>query len=140
MIVIAVVLFLIFALLSIIHFYWGFGGKWGSQAVVPTKDDTKPLFVPGTISTFIVGIGLLCFAFFYLIKYRLIEIILPAWLDKYGFWIIISIFTLRAIGEFNYVGFFKKHTSSKFAINDTKYYSPLCLVIVILTLVLQFKN
>ena len=140
MIIITLVLFLIFATISALHFYWGFGGKWGSQAVVPTKDDGMPLFVPRTISTFIVAIGLLCFGIFYLIKYGLIAVSLPEWLNKSGFWIIISIFILRAIGDFNYVGFFKKHKSSEFAIKDTKYYAPLCLLIGVLTLILVFCN
>lgn len=140
MIIITLVLFLIFATISALHFYWGFGGKWGSQAVVPTKDDGMPLFVPRTISTFIVAIGLLGFGVFYLIKYGLIAVSLPEWLNKSGFWIIISIFILRAIGDFNYVGFFKKHKSSEFAIKDTKYYAPLCLLIGVLTLILVFCN
>ncbi|WP_428229177.1 DUF3995 domain-containing protein [Flavobacterium sp.] len=140
MIILTILLFLIFTVISALHFYWGFGGKWGSQAVVPTNDEGVLVFVPRTISTFIVAIGLLCFGVFYLIKYGCITMSLPIWLDKYGFWIIIFIFTLRAIGDFNYVGFFKKHKSSEFALNDTKYYSPLCLVISILTLILEFNN
>lgn len=123
-----------------LHFYWGFGGKWGSYSVVPTKDDGSPVFIPRTISTFIVAIGLLGFGVFYLIKYGCITVSLPIWLDRYGFWIITFIFILRAIGDFNYVGFFKKHKSSDFALNDTKYYSPLCLLIGVLTLILVFSN
>jgi glucan phosphoethanolaminetransferase (alkaline phosphatase superfamily) len=140
MIIITFILFLIFITLSALHFYWGFGGKWGSRAVVPTKENGIPVFVPRTISTFVVAVGLLCFGLFYLINYGFVEMSFPIWLDKTGFWIIASIFILRAIGDFNYVGFFKKHKSSKFAINDTKYYSPLCLLIGILTLVLEFYN
>jgi hypothetical protein len=140
MIIITFILFLIFITLSALHFYWGFGGKWGSHAVVPTKENGIPVFVPRTISTFVVAVGLLCFGLFYLIKYGFIEMSFPIWLDKTGFWIIASIFILRAIGDFNYVGFFKKHKSSKFAINDTKYFSPLCSLIGILTLVLKFYN
>lgn len=40
-----------------------------------------------------------------------------------------TIFTLRAIGEFNAVGFFKKIKDTEFAIYDTKYFSPLCLIL-----------
>ncbi len=137
--IISIVLFSVFLFLFLIHFYWGFGGKWGNQSVVPTKDDGVPLFIPKVTSTFIVAIGLFCFGVFYLIKEELIEINLPVWVNQYGFWILIFIFIIRSIGEFNYVGFFKKHKSSQFAINDTKYYSPLCLVIGILTLVLALK-
>lgn len=140
MVIITILLFLIFLSISIIHFYWAFGGKRFSGAVVPTKDDTQPLFVPGAISTFIVAIGLLCFGIFYVIKYGFIKVNLPILINQFGFWFIASIFIVRAIGDFNYVGFFKKYKSSKFAINDTKYYSPLCLLIGILTLILEISN
>lgn len=136
-ITIAVVLFLIFLSLSLIHFYWVLGGKWGNQSVYPSKNDTIPPIMPGVIPTLIVAIGLLGFGFFYLIQYRFVNIALPEWLDKIGFWIIATIFIVRAIGDFNYIGFFKKHKKTKFSINDTKYYSPLCLLIGVLTLLLQ---
>ncbi|MXO05797.1 DUF3995 domain-containing protein [Flavobacterium sp. HBTb2-11-1] len=138
--IISLLLFLIFATISGIHFYWGFGGKWGSKEAVPTKDDETPLFTPGPISCFVVAVATLLFGVLYLIKFGFIQLSLPGWIYKYGFWLIISIFTLRAIGEFNYVGFFKKHKSSQFGVNDTKYYSPLCLLIGILTLVLELNN
>jgi hypothetical protein len=66
---------------------------------------------------------------------NLIDLDLPVWLDilrKYGIWAIIVIFLVRAIGDFRYVGFFKKYRNTKFGKNDTKYYSPLCLLIGIL--------
>ncbi|MBK8392002.1 MAG: DUF3995 domain-containing protein [Saprospiraceae bacterium] len=37
--VISIILFLIVLFISSIHFYWAFGGKWGSDVVLPTKDD-----------------------------------------------------------------------------------------------------
>ena len=40
----------------------------------------------------------------------------------YGLWIIASLFMLRAIGEFKYVGFFKKYKHIQFGKNDTRYY------------------
>lgn len=138
--IITLILFLVFVTISALHFYWGFGGKWGSNTVIPTNDEGLPLFIPRTISTLIIATGLLGFGMFYLVKYGLITTNLPEWLNKYGFLIIISIFILRGIGDFNFIGLFKKHKSSEFAINDTKYYTPLCLVIVLLTLTLVLSN
>jgi hypothetical protein len=37
----------------------------------------------------------------------------------------------RAIGEFKYVGFFKRVRDSKFARLDTLLYSPLCLLLAV---------
>ena len=133
--IIAIILFLIF--LSSIHFYWGVGGRWGSEAVIPTKDDNVKVMMPGLLPTFIVAFGLSGFGLFILIKSELISLNLPLWLDNYGLWIIAGIFILRAIGEFNYVGFFKKIKHTKFGQRDTKYYSPLCLLIGILTIIIE---
>jgi hypothetical protein len=134
----SIILILIFVFLSALHVYWAFGGRWGSGAVIPTKDDhTKPT-MPGAVPTLIVALGLLSFGGIVWMNMAAFNFTLPLWLDpvrQYGLWVIAGIFTLRAVGEFNYVGFFKKYKHTKFAINDTKYYSPLCLVIGVLALV-----
>jgi len=136
----AIILFLIFLFLSSIHFYWGLGGRWGSEAVIPVKDNTVKVKMPGPLPTFIIAFGLLGFGLFILIKSGLINLNLPLWLEKSGLWIIAGIFILRAIGEFKYVGFFKKIKQTKFGQNDTKYYSPLCLLIGTLTIFIELNN
>ena len=134
---ISILLFIIFLSLSAIHFYWGFGGRRLSDGVLPTKlGETTPTVMPGKIPTFIVAIGLLCFGLFYLVKAEIISLLLPSWLDRYGLWFIAGIFIFRAIGDFRYVGFFKKIKQTKFGMKDSKYYSPLCLMIGILTLII----
>ena len=137
---IAIILFLILLLLSSIHFYWGFGGRWGSEAVFPTKDDHVPAKKPGATPTFIVAFGLMGFGLLVLINARLINLTLPVWFEKYGLEVIAAIFILRAVGEFKYVGFFKKYSQTKFGRNDTKYYSPLSLIIGLLMLILALNT
>lgn len=138
---IAFLLFLIFLCISSIHFYWAAGGKWGSDAVLPTKADNNiKVLNPGIVSTLIVAFGLLGFSFFILIVTKLVTFSLPQWLTTYGLWIIAGIFILRAIGDFNYVGFFKKIKHTKFGESDTKYFSPLCLVIGVLTIILALTK
>jgi hypothetical protein len=140
---IAITLILIFLFLSGIHIYWGFGGQWGNDAVIPTKDNNVKVMVPGIIATFIVALGLLGFGAVVFINIVESDLKIPFRLDifrKYGLWVIASIFILRAIGEFNYVGFFKKYKKTKFGQNDTKYYSPLCLIIGILTIILELNK
>lgn len=92
--------------------------------------------MPGSIPTFIVGFGLLVFGLFVLQKGGLLNFTIPAWLDSYGLWIMAGIFIVRAIGDFKYVGFFKKIKHTAFGQNDTKYYSPVCLIIGVLTILL----
>lgn len=40
----------------------------------------------------------------------------------------------------NYIGFFKKIKNTRFGRNDTKYYSPLCLLIGLLAIVLEINK
>lgn len=88
----------------------------------------------------IVGVVLLGIGAFILVKAKFLSVSIPYFLDKSGLWIIAIIFMGRAIGDFKYVGFFKKYRSTKFGQNDTKYFSPLCMVIGILTIILGING
>ncbi len=109
---IEIVLFLIFFLISSIHFFWAFGGTWGVDAVLPTKDDNNTKVLnPALLPTLIVALVFLCFGFFILIISGILSFTLPQLLSKYGLWFIASIFVLRAIGDFKYLVFFIKNGS-----------------------------
>ena len=138
--IISIILFLVFVFLSSIHFFWGFGGRWGNQAVFPTKNGNVKPEMPGRTPTFIVAFGLLAIGVFVLTQAKFFNFQIPSWLDKYGLWFIAGVFIIRAIGEFNYLGFFKKIKHTKFGQNDTKYYSPLCLIIGILTIIMVLNK
>lgn len=138
--VIAITLSLIFMFLSFIHVYWMFGGKWGNGVVIPTKDDNATPQMPGFLPTFIVALGLFAIGVYVFIKTTILDISFPLWLDKFGLWTIAGIFSLRALGDFRYVGYFKKVRHTKFGQNDTKYYSPLCLLIGILAVILELNT
>lgn len=138
---VAIILIIIFLVLSGIHYYWLLGGKRSTDAVIPTKDDEVKAIMPGFIPTITVATGLLGFGG--IVLSSVMDFDLPEWLNpanKYGLWLIVGIFGSRAVGEFNYVGFFKKIKHTKFAVNDTKYYSPLSLAISILALILQLMR
>jgi hypothetical protein len=137
--IIAIILFLVFLFISAIHFHWAIGGTWGSDSVLPTKENNEKVLNPSILATVIVALGVLGFGIFILVKSGILAFNLPYWLNQYGLWIIASIFILRAIGDFNYVGFFKKIKLTKFGKSDTKYFSPLCLLIGILTLILELN-
>jgi len=134
------ILFIIFLFLSLVHIYWGLGGKWGSDAAVPTKKNNGKVMNPGLFECFVVALGLLGFGVFSLIKAGVILFPLRGWLLNYGLWMIAALFLLRAVGEFKYVGFFKKVNATKFAKMDTKYYSPLCLLIALSAIILELIN
>jgi hypothetical protein len=48
---------------------------------------------------------------------------------RWGTWGVAAALTLRAVGDFNHVGFFKRRKTTAFARLDTRLYSPLALLL-----------
>ncbi|MEZ0542351.1 DUF3995 domain-containing protein [Fibrella arboris] len=119
--------------ISGLHLYWAFGGKWGVAVAIPELAKTPGAKVvrPGPGMTLAVAVGLACMAGLHLYKIGWLAVSLPTWLEQYGLWLVGAIFFLRVIGDFRYVGFFKRVTDTPFAQMDTAYYIPLCLIISI---------
>ena len=124
--------------LAIIHFNWAIGGEFGYDAALPTTIDEHRIINPGKLECIIVGLGLVFFGLFYFSETGLISYQLPVWIVDYIKWIIPAIFILRAVGEFKYIGFFKRVKQTKFARWDTKLFSPLCLTIGLMGLSIEF--
>ncbi len=117
-----------FTILAILHIYWALGGKLDIQKMIPVVND-KPVFVPGVLGTFVVAFVLICFAAIALIL-GFNDLVLVEYLPsvKYAGFAIGTILVLRAIGEFKYVGFFKRVRGSDFAKYDNWIYSPFCVL------------
>jgi hypothetical protein len=131
---IALLLSIIFIFLAGLHFYWALFGIKDPSMVLPTKENGDFLFRPGKFGTVIVGLLLSIFALVYLNKalnfntemeFRFVSIAIGI------------VFLLRAVGDFNYLGFFKKNRSTKFAKMDSQYYAPLALLVTLLIFVLE---
>jgi len=126
-------------IMGLFHFYWAFGGKVGSDKALPTKDG-KLLLNPSKALTLLVSIVLIGFAYIaYGLQFYDFTITEGRNFYLYGGILLSTIFTLRAIGEFNAVGFFKKIKDTEFAIYDTKYFSPLCLILGVVFAMLAYK-
>jgi len=108
------------------------------QHVIPTKDKTASPKMPPRIATFNVAIVLLSIGLLYLLKGGIISLDIPSKWINYAAWFVPFIFFLRAIGEFRYVGLFKRIKDTDFAKADTKLFVPLCLGIAILGFMIQF--
>ncbi|WP_448699700.1 DUF3995 domain-containing protein [Mucilaginibacter sp. AW1-3] len=130
----------IFTFLSGLHFYWGLGGKGGIGVSVPTNKQNKRVLNPGPLACFVVGLVLLAMDVFILAKVKMIGIPLWSWLDDFGLCAISVVFILRAVGDFKYVGFFKRVKGTNFANADTRYFSPLCVLISLLVSLLQLNK
>jgi hypothetical protein len=136
--ILVTILFSVFSLLAAIHFSWALGGVGGFEDSIPKTEDGKWVIKPKKTDSAIVGTGLLLFGIFYLIKGDMISLQLSGWTMIIATWLIPSIFLLRSIGDFKYIGFFKKVKSTEFAAKDSKYYSPLCLGIATIGFALGF--
>jgi uncharacterized protein DUF3995 len=124
----------ILLLAAAIHVYWAAGGKAGRAAAVPTADG-RAVIKPSPLGTGLVAAGLCVIAG--LLAFRIGWLKLPGVADnnvlvQIAAWLIAAVFALRAIGDFRYVGFFKRIRDSKFARLDTLAYSPLCAALAVL--------
>lgn len=136
---IATITILALLLMGLFHFYWAFGGKIGLDEALPTKNG-ELLLNPSKTLTFFVGVVLIVFAHIaYGLQFYDFTINTNKNIYFYSGLLLSIIFTLRAIGEFNAVGFFKKIKDTEFAIYDTKYFSPLCLILGLIFAVLTYR-
>ncbi|WP_165861151.1 DUF3995 domain-containing protein [Paenibacillus paeoniae] len=127
----------VFTLIGALHLYWLLGGKWGMHAAIPTiADRDQVLFTPGKLATSIVMLLLWLAAFWMLLLGQEWSSLLPSWLITIGGYTISATFLIRSIGDFRYLGFFKRYRQSYFARLDSRYYSPLCLMLAAATLIL----
>ena len=121
-------------MLAGMHLYWAAGGKAGKGAAVPSASG-RPLMRPSVLGTAMVAVGLCVMAA--LLALRIGWLNVPALpgngvVIEVGAWLIAAVFALRAIGDFRYVGFFKRIRDSRFARLDTLAYSPLCACLALL--------
>jgi protein-S-isoprenylcysteine O-methyltransferase Ste14 len=128
----------ILIVLSGIHFYWALGGKAGIEKTLPTNLEGKKMLNPKKIDSAMVAVFLFLFALLFFNKIGLLSISLPHLINRFGISVVSMIFLLRAMGDFRYVGFTKKIKTTGFAVLDTKFYSPLCLLIGIVGLFTGF--
>lgn len=133
---------LIFVFISLLHIYWVFGGAWGLSGAMPEKFKAD-FFNPKLkwvmkFATLAVALGLLLFAYITYSNTPGFVSMLPTNWVRYGMMAIAGIFFVRAIGDFNMVGFFKKQDGSEFAEMDSRFYAPLCLVIGVVSLLILY--
>ncbi|KEK19597.1 DUF3995 domain-containing protein [Bacillus gaemokensis] len=125
--------------ISFLHIYWAFGGRWGSAAVLPVKEgEHKPAFTPRIWGTLFVAILILLASVIIVVQGGYLQGFQANSLSKIGSLVCALVFIIRAIGDFKFVGFFKKIKHSQFARYDTWFYSPLCLFFGFVYIMLLF--
>ena len=110
------------------------------SAVLPVIAEGQRTFRPGIFATFAVAALLGAFAFITLGSSGIFYPYITPGFFRYGNTAIALVFALRALGDFRYIGFFKKATGTLFAHNETRYYPPLCVVIATISLMLSWPH
>lgn len=121
---------IVLGVVGLIHLYWLAGGQAGLRIAVPYRvDRAEPLFVPRRFETGIVMLLFWLAAAMILLHAHKLHAPLPPWIPVAAGWTLAAVFLIRGIGEFRYLGIFKRYRGSDFARMDTLIYSPLCLLL-----------
>jgi len=120
-----------FMALALWHFFMAFGGLSSAAAGAVPSVAGKPVFVPSAGSTAAVGTVLLLFAALVAATAGLVPPPLPMrWMAGLSYALAAGLLA-RTVGDFKYVGLFKRVRGTPFARLDTLLYSPLCLVLAL---------
>lgn len=119
---------LTFLTLAAVHGYWAIGGTAGLDAALPADAGGTIRLRPTPGLTWAVAAGLLLLA-------GISAAHLPFGAGHRTTWLRVAdgamavVFGLRAVGDFRYVGLSKRIHGTTFARLDTRYYTPLCLLL-----------
>ncbi|MEO8928502.1 MAG: DUF3995 domain-containing protein [Caldimonas sp.] len=127
---VAVTVSLAFFVLALWHFRMALTSGEGMSIAVPSESG-KPLFVPSVRATLAVGLILLVFACLVAATAGLVKVGLSESVLSWLCYALALGLLARAVGEFKYVGFFKRERGSKFARLDTLLYSPMCVLLAV---------
>ena len=118
----------VLSILALWHVYWAFGGDIGKGAAIPELNGS-PTIAPSQAGTLVVGVALFIAALLVVSVGGLVAIALPHDLLLWRARALACLFLLRAIGDFRFLGFFKRVRGTRFATMDTWVYTPLCLAL-----------
>ena len=125
---VAISLAAVFALLSAFHFVGAFG-VWGRLPILPVMPDRPTLPTASSAAYLSVAAALALAALVVLARADLLLTSVPPMLSTLACLGLGVIFVLRAMGEFDMLGFFKSIKGTDFAFWDTWLYTPLSLVL-----------
>ena len=116
--------------IAVWHVYLAFALTGEESGAVPSVDG-KPVFVPSRRMTFLVAAALLLFASLVAAMAGSITVNVRGELLVGASYALAAGMFARAVGDLEYVGFFKRVRGTKFATLDTFLYSPVCLLLAV---------
>jgi hypothetical protein len=133
--VLGLIVALLLGAIGFLHIYWAVGGRWASEVVIP-ESKQLPAFLPSRATTLAVALALMIASWIVVGQLGFVNTGLPSWLFEWGTRVLAAVFFLRAVGEFRLVGFFKRVHNTRFAQWDTFLFSPLCLFMALVLMLL----
>ncbi len=133
------VIILVLIVLAAVHVFWALGGRTGLRSAIPEGENGQLLFQPRCPVTLAVTFFLLLAAAIVAAQSGMIAPHRLGQLPRLATSLLAALFALRAIGDFRYVGFFKRIRRTRFAYLDSMLYSPLCALLA-LALALTARN
>ncbi len=130
----------ILTVIAVAHVIWAFGNRIGPSVIIPTRPDGSAVLAPGRGIT--LGVALLLFtAAFLLIERGGLGpgLVARPWRALGAGGVAVVLF-LRGIGDFHYVGLFKRERQSPFARMDSRLYTPLVLILALLTGIVALRG
>jgi hypothetical protein len=135
---VAYLLLSVFTALSLLHVYWAFGGRRGWNAALPERPTSTvaassaagvKVLAPSRASTLAVAGALAMVGLVVSLKSGVFAAPQRHWTLTAALTVAAVVFLLRAVGDFRWIGFFKRASNSIFAFWDTAVYSPLCVAL-----------
>lgn len=121
-------LWIVFAVLACWHVGMAFMPSSGRGGAVPTVNG-KPLFTPTRAMTLAVAAALLLMAALIAATAGIVQTGFNPLLLSGLCYALAAGLLARAVGDFKYLGFFKRVRGSRFATLDTFVFAPLCLAL-----------
>jgi Protein of unknown function (DUF3995) len=128
--VLASLLGTVLLVLAALHLYWAIRGVSGGSAV-PSRADGVPILRPGRLASLVVAGALAMAAGLVLARAQLIGAFAPSAWIRNGTWGVALAFGARTIGEFRYVGLFRRVQGTSFARWDARLFTPLCAALAV---------
>ena len=129
----------LFTLLALLHLAWAAADRVPA-AVIPTKRDGSRLFEPKRSESAGVAVGMLVAGFIVLQRGGVGPSMLPHWVRVIGCGAIAFMMMLRAIGDRQYIGLFKRERNSLFGRYDTLVYTPVVLVLAVIAGIVSYRG
>jgi hypothetical protein len=124
--------------IGLLHGYWAFGGRWASRVVIP-EIGGRLAFQPPVAATVAVAFALFTAAALVSGQLGLWGNHFPSWVFRVATWVMGAVFLIRAIGDFRLVGLFKKVCDTRFASWDTRLFTPRCLFMGLVMILLAIQ-